>query len=88
MKIKEGFALKEIAGAFVVVPVGDDLVDFSLMITTNETGAFLWKCMENETDIKQLCECLKSEYEGVTDEELEADIIEFVKMLEENNILE
>lgn len=88
MKIKNGFMLKEIAGSFVVVPAGDDLVDFSLMITTNETGAFLWKCLEKDTDIKSLCNSLKSEYEGATDEELEADVKEFVKMLEENNILE
>ena len=45
MKIREGFILKEIAGSYVVVPVGDDLVDFSLMITINETGAFLWNCL-------------------------------------------
>ena len=30
MKIKEGFILKEIAGSYVVVPVGDALVDFLL----------------------------------------------------------
>ena len=61
MKIKEGFILKEIAGSYVVVPVGDDLVDFSLMITTNETGAFLFNLIsegKDETiyllDIKQV----------------------------------
>ena len=33
MKINPGFVLKDIAGSFVVVPTGDNLVDFSAMIT-------------------------------------------------------
>ena len=88
MKIRDGFLLKEIAGSFVVVPSSDDMMDFSLMITTNETGAFLWKCLETETDIPEICQKLKAEYEGASDEQFEADVKEFVKMLQENNILE
>ena len=88
MKIKKGFVLKEIAGSFVVVPVGDDLVDFSLMITTNETGAFIWNCMLEETDIHTICEKLKTEYVGVTDEELIQDINSFADLLADHGILE
>ena len=36
MKIKEGFILKEIAGSFVVVPVGEDVVDFSVLLFLNQ----------------------------------------------------
>ena len=88
MKIKEGFMLKEIAGSYVVVPVGDDTVDFSLMITTNETGAFLWSCLSVDKTVEELVADLKSEYEGASDEELTADIEEFVALLKENNIVE
>ena len=88
MKIREGFILKEIAGSYVVVPVGDNLVDFSLMITTNETGAFLWEHLLNDTTACELVEALKGEYEGATDEELSADVDEFLAMLSENGILE
>lgn len=88
MKIKKGFLLKEIAGSFVVVPVGEDLVDFSLMITINETGAFLWNCLAEDKTDEQLVELLKSEYEGATDEQLASDVAEFVALLKENNIVE
>jgi len=88
MKIKKGFVLKEIAGSFVVVPVGDDLVDFSLMITTNETGAFIWNCLLEETDVKTVCEKLKTEYVGAADEELTDDINAFADLLFEHGILE
>lgn len=88
MKIKKGFILKEIAGSYVVVPIGDDMVDFSLMVTTNETGAFLWNCLSEDKTIPELVDALKSEYEGASDEELSADVEEFVALLKENKIVE
>lgn len=88
MKIKEGFILKEIAGSYVVVPVGEDLVDFTLMITINETGAFLWNCLASDKTQQELVELLKGEYEGATDEQLASDVAEFVTLLKENNVLE
>lgn len=88
MKIKEGFILKEIAGSYVVVPVGDDLVDFSLMITTNETGAFLWDCLSEDKTEEELVSLLSKEYEGVDEPTLAEDVSEFVALLKENNVLE
>ena len=43
MKIKEGFILRNVAGSFVVVPVGDATIDFNGMMNLNETGAFLFE---------------------------------------------
>ena len=88
MKLKEGFILREIAGSFVVVPVGQNLVDFSSMITLNETGAFLWNCLSDGATQEELCQKLLSEYEGVTKEDALCDIKEFIEILNEKNILE
>lgn len=88
MKISEGFILKEIAGSYVVVPVGQNLVDFSSMITTNETGAFLWEKLQNDTTVDELCEAVMAEYQGVSREDAASDIEEFINILKEKNILE
>lgn len=88
MKISEGFILKEIAGSYVVVPVGQNLVDFSSMITTNETGAFLWEKLQNDTNVDELCEAVMAEYQGVSREDAASDIEEFINILKEKNILE
>ena len=48
MKVKDGFIVKKVVDDYVVVPVGDNFVDFSSIINLNETGAFLWKCLEND----------------------------------------
>ena len=88
MKIKEGFILREIAGSYVVVPVGQNLVDFSSMITTNETGAFLWNELQSGATEDELCSKIMAEYEGISAEAALGDIREFVGVLKEKNILE
>ncbi|MBR4868082.1 MAG: PqqD family protein [Clostridia bacterium] len=62
MKIKSGFVLQEVAGQTVVMPVGEGL-DLNMMITLNETGAFLWRQLEEETDETTLVAALLAEYD-------------------------
>ena len=62
MKIKDGFCLREMGGYFIVVPVGERNLSFHKMITLNETGAFLWKQLEQETTIEALVDALTTEY--------------------------
>ena len=88
MKIKDGFIVREIAGSFVVVPVGQNLVDFSSMITLNETGAFLWNCLTEDTTVEEMCDKLLGEYEGIEKDEALTDINEFINTLKEKSILE
>lgn len=88
MKIAQGFILKEMAGSYVVVPVGQNLVDFSSMITTNETGAFLWEKLQSDVTKEELCKSVMQEYQGVTYEEALSDIEDFLSVLKGKNILE
>ncbi len=87
MKLKEGFLLKEIAGSWVVVPVGEQVVDFQMMITLNETGAFLWENLKNEKSKEELLDALLSEYD-VEKSVAETDIDEFLKILSEKELLQ
>ena len=63
MKIKEGFVLRTIAGSNIVVPVGAASIDFNGMITLNDSGAFLWKELEQDCDIDDLTAALLREYD-------------------------
>ena len=86
MKIKEGFLLKEIAGSYVVVPVGEKLVDFQMMVTLNETGAFLWEKLANDITEEELVAALLGEYD-VDEQTAKKDVSEFIKKLNEKEIL-
>lgn len=85
MKIKDGFLLRQVAGQNVVLPAGDTL-DLNVMITLNETGAFLWERLQQETTEEELVQALLGEYE-VSEAVAASAVAAFVKKLEENGFL-
>lgn len=85
MKIKDGFLLRQVAGQTVVLPVGRDL-DLNMMITLNDTGAFLWEKLQSETDGDALAAALLAEYD-VDAETAAKSVAAFVKKLEDNGFL-
>lgn len=87
MKIKEGFMLKNIAGANVVVPVGSNTVSFKAVITLNDSGAFLWKQLESETTPQDVLKAMLTEYD-VDEATAKADIDEFIELLKKADLLE
>ena len=45
MKKKPGFKLREVCGEKLLVPEGEINIDFSNMISMNESAAFLWEAV-------------------------------------------
>lgn len=86
MKIKEGFLLRQVAGQTVVLPVGSGL-DLNMMITLNDTGAFLWDKLQQETDTEALVAALLAEYD-VDEARARTSVDAFVQKLKDNDFLE
>lgn len=86
LKIRDGFILKKVVDTYMVVPVGENLVDFAAMISLNETGAFLWECLTEEITDDQLADKMCAEYNIDKDTAL-ADIKDFIKTLKKQNLL-
>jgi hypothetical protein len=80
MKIRSDFALRSIAGTWVALPLGEATVDFTGMLTLNETGVMLWRMLENGCTKEEMTAALLDEYEVARDE-AEADVDAFVKKL-------
>ena len=87
MKLKKNFVLREVAGSWVVLPVGQASVDFNGMISLNDPGAFLWKTLEQGADSKKLAAALTEEYD-VSMEQAQADAEAFLASLERIGCLE
>ena len=86
MKIKEGYLLHNISGQTVVLPAGGDL-NLNVMITLNDTGAFLWEHMQNETDENALVKALLAEYD-VDEETARKCVAAFVEKLRGHEFFE
>ena len=86
MKMKDGFLLRQVAGQTVVLPIGGDM-DLNVMITLNDTGAFLWEKLQEETDEAALVAALLGEYD-VDEATAKQAVADFVAKLNANGFLE
>lgn len=82
MKIKDDFYMKEVAGVNVVVATGETAQNMNAMINLNESGAFLWKQLENDITREELIQKLTEEYD-VDCEKAGASVDKFISKLKE-----
>lgn len=89
MKIKDGFVLEEVGGAYIAVAVGERVQSFNGMVKLNSTGAFLWNVLKdnNLTREELVTEVVKA-YDGVTAEEVLPGIAAFEEKLRSAGIIE
>lgn len=64
MQTKKGFELRDICGEKVIMATGIENLDFSQMISLNESAAYLWEAVVGkEFDADTLTQLLCKEYE-------------------------
>lgn len=80
MKLKENFVLRRVANTWVVLPLAEETINFSGMLRLNDSGAMIWKVLEQGGDKTALVETLTGEY-NVSRQQAEADVDEFLSVL-------
>lgn len=80
MKRNPGFLMRQVAGRYVLAPVGDTVKVFSGMVTMNGTGKFLWDLLENDQTVESLAQALVNTYE-VDMEKATQDVIKYLEPL-------
>lgn len=87
MKLRKNLVLREVAGSWIVLPTGEATVDFNGMLSLNDSGALLWRTLENGADKQGLVDALLSEYE-VDALLAETDVTAFLDKLADAGCLE
>ncbi len=87
MKIRDDFILRKISDSYVVVPVGKAVVDFRGMVNLNESGALLFKTLQNGADENELVQVLLNEYD-VDESVAEKDVKRFLSKVKDAGIFE
>ena len=87
MKIKEGFMLREVAGSWIVVPLGQRVIEFNGLMTLSESGALLWKKMEKGAEVDDLIQLVLSEYD-IDEVTARADVEEMVSAIQKKGLIE
>ena len=86
MKIDKEFILREIAGDYIIIPTGRNVLEFNGLITVNEVGRFIWDKLQREITFEELVRTVLDEYE-IDEKVARQDIHEFLDKLIEGNIL-
>lgn len=87
MKLSENFVLKNIAGANVVMPVGEAVGKINGMIKLNLSAKVIWDSLEANKDFDGIMEEMKNTFSDVDEETLKEDINAFLNKLREHEIL-
>ena len=80
MKVKENFVLRQIADTWVLMPLGDQNEQLNGMLTLSETGASIWKALEQGCDLDGVVAALTTEY-AVTAEVAREGAVNFINRL-------
>lgn len=87
MKIKSGFMLRDIAEQWVVVPLGPRVVEFNNIMMLSESGAFLWRLLEQGTNEDEMVISLLKEYD-VEEDLARCDVKAFIEGIVSNGLWE
>ena len=86
MKIKDGLMLCPVGDDYVVLAGGDADMQIRGLTTINETGAFIWEALQQETDVHSVVDAMLREYE-IDRATAETDVTAFCEMLRSNGFL-
>ena len=87
MKILKEFVTREVAGDWLLVPVGRTTLDMNGLLTLNETGAFLWERLPAAEDEEALVSALLDVFE-VDRKTAADDVTEFLGRLRKLGIID
>lgn len=89
MKTKKGFNLREVCGEHIVVAEGIENIDFTNIISMNESSAYLWEKAQAEDSFDEdfLVKLLLEKYE-IDEATAQKDVAELVKLWKEADIIE
>lgn len=88
MKTKTGFNLRSVCGERIIVAEGRENIDFSKVISMNESAAFLWEAVQGKVfSTEELAQLLVKEY-GIDSSTAEKDAAEIAGQWLEAGIAE
>ena len=87
VKVKGEYVLREIAGDYILIPIGETALEMNGMITMDEVGVTIWKCLEQEMTEDEILREILDNFE-VEENVAREDLTEFLEKLKEANLAE
>jgi len=87
MKIKDGYILRSIADANIVVPIGDRIIEFNGMMTLSDISAKVWEYLQEDRTFDELLAYILSIYD-IDEETARGDLKKLIEQMDSSGVLE
>ena len=87
MKIKDGFELRKFGGKWLAVTVDEAADEQNVLITLNETAAFVWGILQKESEYSYIVSQIVKNYE-VDEAVAKGDLDNFLRICREHGVLD
>ena len=87
MKVRGGFILRNLAGEYVLTPVGEQMKSFDGVAVMNELSAFIWEHLQRDVSPQELLSSILDEYD-VDEETCKKDLDTVLREMREMGVIE
>jgi hypothetical protein len=87
MRRTDGFVTRQIDDMYLLVPIGQRVMDFNGLVELNESGAFIWGQMEGGQPAEALAQALADEFD-VSLSQAQADVDAFLAKMARLGLVE
>ena len=87
MKVNKNFVVRQIADEYIIVPIGEAVINFNGMVTVNEVGKFIWQQLYEDLAQDELLQRIIQEYD-IDEQTAAEDMEEFLEKLNQGGLLQ
>lgn len=88
MKIKEGFVVREVAGAYLALATGELSKIYNGSLTLNASAKFIFDCFSVDTSKEEVVKKMLEYYDNLDEETANAAVEEFIVKLKGENLID
>lgn len=86
MKLNGSFVLREVAGEWLAIPVGESALRFGGMIVLNPTSRVVWEKLQQDVTEKDIVDAIMQRFD-TTAEEAQADVRAFLEQMKAESLI-
>lgn len=88
MKLKKGYKVREVAGNYMLLPYGEESINFNCIFSMSESAAWLWNALQDkEFDESEALSLILDEYD-VDETTALNDVRSVIRSWKENGVLD
>ncbi len=87
MKIKDGYILKDVAGAKIVIATGAQKMNFNGVMTFNSVGAEIFNMLDGTNSVEDIVKKIANDYNAPI-ETVKTDVEKLINKMREHNLLD